>query len=109
MLLPTAAWVHVYRGIPEYLRAGLEASQIESRRTHLQWPVFEFALPVSNASLLAVSYYLFWTLLAVATVVTVIRFGKAARFTAAERATGFGLLALAAIVNLFFLRGNLGQ
>ncbi len=109
LLLPTAAFVHLYRGIPEYLQAGLEASQIESRRTHLQWPVLELALPLTNTTLLALSYYLFWVLVAIGAAVAAVRLGAKGAFTPLERATGSGLLALAAIVNLFFLRGNLGQ
>jgi hypothetical protein len=110
LLLPTAIAVQMYSGIPQYLRDGLASSQIEARRTELRWPVWHLAAPLTTDSLLALSYYLFWAVLLVAAAVMVWRLlDRAQAFPAAERATGFGLLALAAIVDVFFLRGNLGQ
>jgi hypothetical protein len=110
LLLPTAIAVQMYHGIPQYLRDGLESSQIEARRTELRWPVLHLAAPMTTDSLLALSYYLFWAVLLVAAAVMVWRLlDRGHAFPPAERATGFAVLALAGIVDLFFLRGNLGQ
>jgi hypothetical protein len=110
LLLPTAIAVQMYHGVPQYLRDGLASSQIETRRTELRWPVLHLAAPLTTDSLLALSYYLFWAVLLVVAAVMMWRLlDRAQAFPAAERATGFALLALAAIVDVFFLRGNLGQ
>jgi hypothetical protein len=109
LLLPSAAWVQMYEGIPSYLRNVAAAATLEAQRTELRLP----APGVSSASdaIILTTFAVFWLAVVVAVAVLVLRRRPswAAELPAADRATAIGLIALAAIVNLFFLRANLTQ
>lgn len=110
-LLPSALWVQVYEGIPTYLSNALATTGLETARTELRLPPWDLSSALTGDGLLTLTYYAFWAAVAVAAGVLAARVmaADAPRVTAAERATAVGLLALATIVNVFFLRANLSQ
>ena len=109
LLLPGAAWVQFYQGIPSYLARNIEISRLEGARTHLSWPVFDGgASLLSSDNLVPFLYYAFWSVLALGAFVLVWRTtAKTARATPVERGVGCGLLTMGILVTIFFLRGNL--
>ena len=110
LLLPSAGWVQVYEGIPTYINRALQTSQAESSRTELSRPALDLAQPFARDTLLAFTYYAFWAVLCVSVVLLLWRLAaRSHRLLPADRGMAIGLLAMAAIVNIFFLRANLGQ
>jgi hypothetical protein len=109
--LPSAIWVQVYEGIPAFVMNALTSSQLETGRTPLPWPHVSFATPLEYDSLVAVAYYAFYALLIVAAVAWIWRalVTSSRRLDALERGVVAGLIALSAIVSVFFLRANVGQ
>ena len=110
-LLPGAIWVQRYEGIPTYVANMFASSMLETARTELRLPQFALSSMFSGDGLLMLTYYAFWAVLLAAAAMLVIRgmMPGGQRLAPAERATAVGLLALAVIVNVFFLRANLGQ
>lgn len=110
-LLPSALWVQWYEGIPTYVASALATSRLETARTALQWPPLDLSTMFTGDGLLLLTYYAFWAVLVAAAGVLAARvvMPGAPRLAPAERATAVGLLALAAVVNIFFLRANLSQ
>jgi hypothetical protein len=109
-LLPSALWVQAYEGIPAYLRNALATSALETTRTELRLPPVEWSGVFTRDGLLVVTYYAFWAVLVAAAAALVARtIGTNAPLRPAERGTAIGLLAMAALVNTFFLRANLDQ
>lgn len=108
-LLPSAIWVHRYEGIPAYVRNALATTDVEMARTELKLTALDL-LPPSGDALLAVTYYTFWALVVMAAVVVAVRMReRLVAFPSDQRAIAFGLLAVAILVNVFFLRANLSQ
>ena len=109
LLLPGAAWIQFYQGIPSYLARNLEISRLEEGRTHLSWPVFDGGAPLLGFdNLVPFLYYAFWLVLAMGALVLVWRTtARNARATPVERGVGCGLLAMSILVTIFFLRSNL--
>jgi hypothetical protein len=109
--LPSAIWVQVYEGIPTFIMNALNSSQVETGRTSLQWPRVSFSTPLDYASLVAVAYYVFYAVLVVAAAAWAWRALATSprRLDPFERGAVAGLLALSAIVSVFFLRANVGQ
>jgi hypothetical protein len=109
--LPSAIWVQAYEGIPTFIMNILTSSQHETRRTSLQWPRVSLSTPLEYDSLIAIAYYVFYALLLVAAAAWIWRMLAASprRLDATERGVVAGLLALSAIVSVFFLRANVGQ
>jgi hypothetical protein len=108
LLLPSAAWIQFYQGIPSYLERNLEISRLEEARTHLSWPVLDGASLFSSDNLVPFMYYACWLVLALGALVLAWRTAaNAARATPVERGVGSGLLAMGLLVTMFFLRSNL--
>ena len=103
--------MQVYEGIPVYLLDSLASVAVERARTELFLPAFDLAAPFSGESLLLVTYYAFWAVPAIAVVAWLARLAvrSAAPFSGAERAAGAGLLAMAVLANMSFLRANLAE
>ncbi len=100
-------------GLAPYVRANLEISERETQRTTLQWPEFvstgsglsEFVGNEDNAA--AWLYYLFWTI-PILVLFTLPRLRAVDGFEPRQiRALLLSLVALALMVNGFFLRSNL--
>ena len=110
-LLPSALWVQRYEGIQTYVARSFATSGLETARTVLRLPQFALSSMFSGDGLLMLTYYAFWAVLLAAVATLAIRgvMPGGPRLAPAERATAVGLLALAVIVNVFFLRANLGQ
>jgi hypothetical protein len=108
-LAPSAIWVQVYAGIPTYLRDALLAGRIEALRTQLRVPSFDPGAPFSGDSVLVLTYVLFWMvpLVAIALLIAITR--GPIGLTSSARGMWGSLLGLAIVVDLFFLRSNLGQ
>ena len=110
-LLPSALWVQTYEGIPAYLRNSLASVAAERARTELRLPQFDLSAPFAGDGLLFVTYYAFWAVpvVAAATLIGRLAASPGSRVTAVERATAAGLLLMAILVNMSFLRANLGE
>jgi hypothetical protein len=109
-LLPSALWVQWYEGIPQYFQSALASSRLETDRTRLYLDSFDWLHPFTSNGLLLGTYLLFWAVLAVAAVLLCVRLLSTDQPISPERrAVAIGLLAMAAIVNVFFLRANLAQ
>ena len=108
-LLPSALWVQAYEGIPTYLGNALATSALETTRTELRFPPFEWSSAFTRDGLLVVTYYAFWGVLVAAAATLMARMIGTTPLRPAERGTAIGLLAMAALVNTFFLRANLDQ
>jgi hypothetical protein len=109
-LLPSALWIQVYEGIPTYLSNALATSALETTRTELRLPPFEWSGVLTRDGLLVATYYAFWSVLVAAAATLMARMiGTTTPLRPAERGTAIGLLAMAALVNTFFLRANLDQ
>jgi len=109
-LLPSIIWVQVYEGIPSYIRKVAATATLEAQRTELRLP--SVVAPVSQTDTLVLfTYYGFWLIALTAVAVLVCRrtAARSGGLTRTERATAVGLLAMVALVNLFFLRANLTQ
>jgi hypothetical protein len=103
-LLPSIVWIQTHEGVVPYFVTALQTSGIESRRTSLEWPAFTGSALFDEPNLIAFTYYAFWAIPAVALLVLA---SRATATPAQERGTIVGLIALALIVNVFFLRSNL--
>jgi len=110
-LLPSALWVQRYEGIQTYVARALATSTVETARTELRMPEIDLSSMFSGDGLLTLTYYAFWAVVFAAAAALAVRavVPGAPRLAPTERATAVGLLALAAIVNVFFLRANLSQ
>ena len=110
-LLPSALWIQIYEGIPSYLRNALASVAVETARTELRLPQFNLAAPFAGDGLALMTYYAFWAVLfaAAATLIARIAASSGSRLTPNERATAIGLLAMAVLGNMFFLRANLAE
>ena len=108
-LLPSALWVQVYEGIPSYVRNNLATAALEARRTELQLPTLASLASLNGESLVGLTYYAFWAIMAVATAVLAWRaFASAASpLTPEDRGFAVGLLAMAVVSNEFLLRDGL--
>jgi len=108
-LLPSALWVQVYEGIPSYVRNNLATAALEARRTELQLPTLASLASLNGESLVGLTYYAFWAIMAVAAAVLAWRaFAPAASpLTPEDRGFAVGLLAMAVISNEFLLRDGL--
>ena len=110
LLMPSAAWIKRYRGIVTYVRDSVAATGLETSRTQLRLPQVNASSWLSGDGLLTTTYYAFWAVLGVTSAVLAARaFRAESRLTVVERGTAAGLLAMAAIANVFFLRANLSQ
>jgi len=108
-LLPSAIWVQVYGGIPSYIRAALATAAHEADRTKVELPALWTLSPGTSEGLVGLTYYAFWVVLGVAAPILAIRSFDSSRFRPADRATAYGLLAMAALANHFLMRGSLSQ
>lgn len=109
LLLPSAIWVQRYEGIPTYLQRALGTVAAERTRTPLSLPEFDIFAPLAGETPeLVTTYYAFWgiPLLAAALMIGVLAINRRA-LSARDRAYGWGLIAMALLVNTFFLRANL--
>ena len=106
-LVPSAVWVQVYEGIPSYVRNALSTAAREAERTKLELPTLEASVLLTGDGLVALTYYAFWMVLVAAAVVLASRAFGALPLSAKDRATAVGLLAMAALVNYFLMRGSL--
>ena len=108
--LPSIVWVQVYEGIPSYVIGSLASVAVEQARTHLYLPSLDMAAPFSGDSLLLVTYWAFWAVPVSAAVAWVAMAAQSTeRLSAAERAAGAGLLVMAVLANMSFLRANLAE
>ena len=111
LAVPSIVWVQVYEGIPAYIAGSLASVAVERARTQLYLPSLDLAAPFSGESLLLVTYYAFWAVPAVAAAAWIARVVRqsSSRLSVAERAAGAGLLAMAILANMSFLRANLAE
>ena len=107
-LLPSAVWVQTYEGIPAYVRNSLASVAVEAARTPLWLPKFDPSAPLAGDGLLLVTYYAFWAvpIVAALTLIGRVAASPGSRLTPAERSTAAGLLLMAILVNMYFLRAN---
>jgi hypothetical protein len=115
MLAPSLWWVQRYRGLPEYVRNGLEMSRNEAERTRIGWPRFSLDAGLSSAfeSDDNAETWIYYVFLAVPVVV----FGATAwkmlrggidRATVHTRAAALvALSVMTMLLSHYFLRGNL--
>jgi hypothetical protein len=106
LLLPSVIWVQRQAGLVPYARHTLESIRGESSRTALRWPRVRTEAGGARDNLAALAYFSLWIIVAAAAaaLVSLVVRGNAEPTTIA---TGLALLALTAVVNSFFLRGNL--
>jgi hypothetical protein len=111
LALPSLVWVQVYEGIPSYIAGSLASVAVERARTGLYLPNLDLAAPFTGESLLLVTYYAFWAVPVVAAAAWAARLAvpSPSPLTASERAVGAGLLAMAVLANMSFLRANLAE
>ncbi|OFW04204.1 MAG: hypothetical protein A3I61_09465 [Acidobacteria bacterium RIFCSPLOWO2_02_FULL_68_18] len=110
-LLPSAAWVQIYEGLPQYVRDAAESVAAEQGRTNLTLQPLDWSAPLARSNLEAVTYYVFWAVPVVAAVVLLCRlvWRRGTRLTRDARATAIGLLVMAVLGNRSFLRANLAE
>jgi hypothetical protein len=110
-LLPSLAWVQIYEGIPDYLRASRDSVVVERARTELTLLPFDFSSPLAFDNLERATYYAFWLIPAIAAVALAMRLTswKGTQMPAQDRATGVALLVMAVLANMSFLRANLAE
>lgn len=111
LALPSIVWVQVYEGVPAYVNGSLASVAVERARTQLFLPAFDLTAPLSGESLLLVTYCAFWAVPVVAAAAWLARavMPSRSRFSASERAAGAGLLTMAILANMSFLRANLAE
>lgn len=107
VFLPSAVWVQLYQGIVPYVLNALRTSSIETGRTPLTVPPLTVGAPFDVSSAIALTYYAFWAIPAVALVLLGWRWFRGHDVSPAERGTAAALIILAVAVNVFFLRSNL--
>jgi hypothetical protein len=110
-LLPSLIWVQMYAGLPQYLRDLAASVAAEQGRTNLRLPALDLSSPLAPANLEVAGYVVFWAVPAVGVVVLLVRLAsrRGPRLPREERATAFGLLVMAALVDWSFLRANLAE
>ncbi len=110
-LLPSVIWVQVYEGLPLYFANAAASVAVEQGRTNLRLPPIDLSMPLAPANLEVAGYYAFWAVTMVAAAVLVARLAwwRGPGLTREERATAFGLLVMAALANVSFLRANLAE
>jgi hypothetical protein len=110
-LLPSAIWIQVYEGVPQYIRASLASVAVERTRTELRLPAFDLSMPLSFDNMELLSYLVFWAVPIAAAVAVLARLTgwKGSRLTPESAATGGGLLVMTVLANSFFLRANLAE
>jgi hypothetical protein len=106
LLLPTLVMVQRVVGVTNYIAAARAVMLDEQTRTNLRWPGFDFAAGWSNDNHVAVLYYLFLVLPAIAALVAAARV-RNGRASAGELPKVLTLCAAGALTNHFLLRGNL--
>lgn len=108
-LLPSAIWVQLYVGIPEYVRTALATVAAERTRTPLFLEQFDLAAPFAGEGPEFITYYAFRAVpvLAAVALIACMLAWKKVRLSPQERATAVGLIAMVLLVNMFFLRANL--
>src|SRR5688572_18187446 len=111
LALPSIVWVQIYEGIPSYISGSLASVAVERARTELFLPALDLAAPFFGESLLLVTYCAFWSVPVVAAAVWFARaaMSSRSRCSPSERATGAGLLVMAILANMSFLRANLAE
>jgi hypothetical protein len=111
LALPSIVWVQVYEGIPSYISGSLASVAVERARTQLFLPAFDVMAPFSGESLLRLTYYAFWAVPLVGAAAWLVRAAVPlrSRFSPSERAAGAGLLVMAILANMSFLRANLAE
>jgi hypothetical protein len=108
LLLPSVLWVQRYEGVLQYLRDASESVAVERSRTNLRLPPLDFSTPLTLANVEVVSYYAFWGVPAVAAGIVLAR-AATGRMPREELAVGAGLIAMATLANMSFLRANLAE
>jgi hypothetical protein len=107
-LVPSAAWVQAYEGIPTYLRNNLATTAIEAGRTDPEASLLAQLTPLNSDSLVLLSYYAFWAVLVVTAIVLAWRvFRSGSPLSPEDRGCAAGVLAMAVVANVFLLRDNL--
>jgi len=113
--LPSILWVMLHGGILGYVDVVLRSISSEGRRL-ARWPVVDFTSPFNESSLVAFNYYAFWLLPLIAAGVLIWLWRDLSRASvtnggesrdAAHVTFGLALVAMALVVNVFFLRANL--
>lgn len=110
-LLPSAVWIQVYEGLPQYVRDAAATVAAEQARTNLRLPPLDPSAPFARSNLEVVTYYVFWAVPVVAGAVLLGRLASrhGPRPTRDARATAIGLLVMTVFVNMSFLRANLAE
>jgi hypothetical protein len=108
-LAPSAIWVQMYEGLPEYVGNAAVSVAVEQGRTNLRLPAIDASMPLAPANLEVAGYYAFWAMPVVAAAVLLAGVVPAPRLTREERATAFALLVMAVLANMSFLRANLAE
>src|SRR5262249_44689540 len=114
--LPSILWVAFHGGILGYIDVVLRSISSEGRRL-AQWPVVDLGSPFSETSLVAFNYWAFWALPLIVAGVLIWRVSRASLAGEGESRNesrdtthltfGIALVAMALVVNYFFLRANL--
>jgi hypothetical protein len=115
MLAPSLWWVQRYRGLPEYLRNGLEMSRNEAERTRIGWP--RFSLDAGLSSVFAsddnAETWIYYVFLAVPVIVLgatawkMLRVGIERASADTRAAALVALSVMTMLLSHYFLRGNL--
>jgi hypothetical protein len=110
-LLPSLLWVQFYAGLREYAVGAVASVVAERTRTPLILPDFDTSALWSPENMELVTYNVFWGVSALAVLVLFagLSGSKGVRLSAEHRATGLGILALAVLVTMSFLRANLAE
>lgn len=110
-LLPSLVWVQAYEGIPSYIRNSLASVAAERSRTELRLPSLDLVAPFTGESLLLVTYYVFWAVPVVAACALIGRLvvSNTSVTERTDRSLVAGLLVMAVLVNMSFLRANLAE
>jgi hypothetical protein len=107
LLVPSIAWVQIYKGVVPYVQSTIESVEGESARTDLPWPVIEPAAGLTEDNLISLVYYVFWAVPCVALLAWIWKAASRERREPIDLATGLSLIVLALVVNMAFLRGSL--
>jgi hypothetical protein len=106
LLVPSIVWVQQHAGVIVYAQQALESIRGESSRTAIGWPRFQLDAGWSDDNLAPLVYYTFWAVV-VSGAAAVVRLVWRRDASPHAVATGIALVAMAIMVNSFFLRGNL--
>lgn len=110
-LLPSLIAVQVYDGLPQYIRDAAASVAVEQGRTNLRLPAFDLAALWSPANLEIIGYCVFWAVPTIGGAVLLLRLLSRGGVPLSRdaRATGAGVIVMAALANLSFLRANLAE